>query len=87
MAIRILYLTGQDDLPIHNVSRLQTLSIHTLNTPSDFLAEFLKAPFFLRPDLGHPIHGNDKDNDSRVILGTGNQAEIFCDDEQEVKDK
>lgn len=30
MAIRILYLTGQDDLPIHNVSRLQTLSIHTL---------------------------------------------------------
>ena len=87
MAIRILYLTGQDDLPIHNVTRLQSLSINTLKSSSDFLAEFLKATFFLRPNLGHPIHGNDKDDDSRVILGTGNQAEIFCDDEQEVKGK
>ena len=72
---------------LKKLRKIPALCIHTLKSSSDFLAKFLKAPFFLWPNLGHPVHGNDKDDDSRVILGTGNQAETFRDDEQEVKSK
>ena len=78
-----MYATGL----LKKLRKIPALSIHTLKTPSDFLAKFPKASFFLRPNLGHPVYGYDKDNNSCVIFGVSNQAEIFCDNEQEVKDK
>ena len=70
MAIRILYLTGQDDLPIHNVTRLQPFIDKIFSYFVDIVYTQDKAgwiSFFLgqlQPgSLGHlvlcyPFHGN-----------------------------